>query len=1519
MDDGPDPPTANNPNVDVMDVSPAAPPDPTSPPTNPDDSPPADPLPAPPQVPPPAHPPVDPTPNPAQDLSADPVVEPAVTAPPVAAILADDPGARPPPRSHPNPSPSPNPPQPPATPTISSAAAGVSPAVPEEEKLDTEFTYVLRRYPSIQENKVYSPWHNFGYFRWRLLIFPKGNQNSNHDLSVYLECGGPSHLPSAADRTVQAQYGQHHHASPNGKEAAVASGPAMQWSRPAKFSLHLVHPASSVAKAAMAREFDLVEQDQTLSDLDVSESNVTSNVTMTPAVPGSDGATAGATTVTSVGNVVGTARPDLMKETSHVFRETASDWGFLEFAPFAHLQPMQYADDDMNVVIMVRIHLQENLNEAMFSNTVAWDSRKETGFVGFKNQGATCYMNSLLQTLYMLSAFRKAVYNMPLPELGNENSGSELSYALQKVFYELQFSPTVVKTKKLTESFGWDTTDAFTQHDVQELKLILCDELAEKMKKIAPNQQNTLSTLFQGKLRNYIECVNVDYTSTREEHFSDLSLNVKGCRNIYESFEKYVEVEMMEGDNKYRADGYEELQDARKGVKFLQLPPVLQLHLKRFEYDFTRYAMVKINDRYEFGPELDLSQFVEKSDGDDIYVLHSVLVHIGDVNGGHYHAFIRPEIDVSTEGSKKPPHWLKFDDETVSPAAEEAAIQENFGVGGERDLAGKRGTGMEDDLGNGGINGGQTPPPSVFQARNRNYQSRRFSNAYMLQYLRKSDVPYLLKPQDHSDVPKELADCITKEREEEEQRKRDKMEQHLYMNIAVAVSTDMAEHHGSDLVQWDKVRSLRVKRVLQLGELKLRLQNEGIVQDARRMRLWKCSGRQNDTIRPDSLVALGIDTQPISDTNSRDHMNQTYNVSLYSGRHGYYGHEDVVRMYAEDFCSTYCLRAGHAYADFTEHFDGWSRDHRNGRILPDDNQNSSEMETDPVKPATESRMPLFQLAFGKEVLLFLKYYSPRPVPRLQWLGHFVIDRASTVRDLHPLLKEAFAAYRKMDPSIPPISDGADITVYEEVSATNVAHLSPSKTLEDQRIPFESGSGDILVFQQAVNSSQEENSQLTGVELIDGAHDEMEWNGTQQISSGDGTDLPLGGRPLPTVNDYYEYLTHRIKIEFKDKYAVGGPDEGKSIFFEMLRKDTYVTARRVLAGALGEDVNHDYIRFFTHDYNRDAAAQEPLRLGDAEELQRVLPMHNMVTTGQPDYRILWYERTEYHISEFDKKDEVRVVWRQDGGARATPYSGSGGAVQEVGSTYPSGDPIIRADISVSVPEEDDARAMNGTTGSNGPSTTITGGTASGDGSKTFSVLVPVMSKYADVMNQVRLKLHISSDVSVRMFEVKNSKIFRFISPDESVSPLMTGSHDCGAELRAEPVPEDETEEALGSEYELIRVLHLAKDKQPRSWRGLTFFGVPFVIKVRKEGETVGAIRKRVQNKLGVPQEEFDQWPLAEILQVNVEYLNEVDAMYIPRARVPLEFFSLAIEHKSTAPAKKTPAMSRYADKPLKIRS
>lgn len=159
---------------------------------------------------------------------------------------------------------------------------------------------------------------------------------------------------------------------------------------------------------------------------------------------------------------------------------------------------------------------------------------------------------------------------------------------------------------------------------------------------------------------------------------------MKGCKTIYESFDKYIEVELLVGDNKYDAEGYG-LQDAKKGCRFISLPQVLQVHLKRFEYDPMKDEYVKVNDKFVFPSILDLNKYVPNSlvnytynlfgyqiniQYDFNFFFHRVLVHSGDVNAGHYYAFIRPYSSS---------HWYKFDDERVSIAEEVDVVDNNFG------------------------------------------------------------------------------------------------------------------------------------------------------------------------------------------------------------------------------------------------------------------------------------------------------------------------------------------------------------------------------------------------------------------------------------------------------------------------------------------------------------------------------------------------------------------------------------------------------------------------------------------------------------------------------------------------------------------------------------------------------------------------------------------------------------------------------------------------------------------------
>ncbi len=279
--------------------------------------------------------------------------------------------------------------------------------------------------------------------------------------------------------------------------------------------------------------------------------------------------------------------------------------------------------------------------------------------------------------LFHINKFRRAVYDLPFE---GEDLNTSTTLNLQLLFKNLQTSKREVSTKELTHSFGWNSHEAFMQQDVQEMMRVLLDKLEETMKKVnaaaaaaavctgstsandtttttvttstsTPNvvsTSNLISELFCGKVRSYIRCKNVSYESKREEDFYDIQLDVKGCRTIQDSFRKYVEVETLDGDNQYDAGTQYGKQDAAKGVIFTKFPPVLTIHLKRFDFDFETMGFKKIHDCFEFSTLLDVDAFLADDASEESravpnrYLLHSVLVHSGDVGGGHYYAYIRP-------------------------------------------------------------------------------------------------------------------------------------------------------------------------------------------------------------------------------------------------------------------------------------------------------------------------------------------------------------------------------------------------------------------------------------------------------------------------------------------------------------------------------------------------------------------------------------------------------------------------------------------------------------------------------------------------------------------------------------------------------------------------------------------------------------------------------------------------------------------------------------------------------------
>lgn len=246
-----------------------------------------------------------------------------------------------------------------------------------------------------------------------------------------------------------------------------------------------------------------------------------------------------------------------------------------------------------------------------------YSSPKATiGFVGLVNQAMTCYLNSLLQALFMTPEFRNALYNW---EFDGIDEAKSIPYQLQKLFLNLQTSSKVaVETTDLTRSFGWDSTEAWQQHDIQELCRVMFDALERKFKDT--EQADLINRLYEGKMIDYVKCLDCCTEKSREDTFLDIPLPVRpyGSAVAYGSIEEalraFVQPETLDGNNQYFCEKCNKKCDAHKGLKFKKFPYILTLHLKRFDFDYQTLHRIKLNDKVTFPQTLNLNSFVNTTD-----------------------------------------------------------------------------------------------------------------------------------------------------------------------------------------------------------------------------------------------------------------------------------------------------------------------------------------------------------------------------------------------------------------------------------------------------------------------------------------------------------------------------------------------------------------------------------------------------------------------------------------------------------------------------------------------------------------------------------------------------------------------------------------------------------------------------------------------------------------------------------------------------------------------------------------
>ncbi|KAH3674687.1 hypothetical protein WICMUC_003103 [Wickerhamomyces mucosus] len=552
--------------------------------------------------------------------------------------------------------------------------------------------------------------------------------------------------------------------------------------------------------------------------------------------------------------------------TSHQrFSKFATDWGF---SNFTELKALTHSRRDFGplsendaLYITAFVKVLNDPTGVLWHNFLDYDSKKETGFVGIKNQGATCYLNSLLQSYYFTNSFRNAVYQIPTEQDIPESS---VSLALQRIFYQLQHSDEALDTGELTKAFGWTSSDAFDQHDVQELNRILMDRLESNMK--GTEVENDLNKTFVGKMKTYCKCINVDYESSRIEDFWDVQLNVKNLENLHQSFQDYINVEILDGENKYNAQDYG-LQDAKKGVVFEQFPSVLHLQLKRFEYDFDYNRLIKVNDRHEFPESIDLSPFLDQESAAKngtkidplIYDLHGVLVHAGEISMGHYYALLRP-----TDSD----NWYRFDDDKVWKVTHKQVFEENFGMS---DLP-------------------QIKLNKMTRLQYQNYLLRKQTSAYMLVYIKRDDKAKILQEVTDKDVPLYLSRQLDQELESRAKERKDAAEQHLYKIINLYSKALFEDYEGFDLGpdfrqgsksnQSARPTSIKVLKTQLFKDVYPQILEALNLEKDSNLKIWTMSYRRNQTSRPSSLLK-GVNELSVEDIYKKYFSKKYSDVNLF--------------------------------------------------------------------------------------------------------------------------------------------------------------------------------------------------------------------------------------------------------------------------------------------------------------------------------------------------------------------------------------------------------------------------------------------------------------------------------------------------------------------------------------------------------------------------------------------------------------------------------------------------------------
>lgn len=320
----------------------------------------------------------------------------------------------------------------------------------------------------------------------------------------------------------------------------------------------------------------------------------------------------------------------------------------------------------------VDFHNNQNI---YFDENRYYDSIPYVGLINNKN---TCYVNSIVQTLFFTIPFKNSILINDIYDLEQDNDKNTV-YQIKVLFIKLMISSCSESTKNLLKSLDIDKEFLNHQQDIQEFYNII-------LRKIHENEyDNYLYSYFKGKVETSIKCLKCLNTSCKTTDFIDIQLplnngnehndhkniekkislkdkdsffqeksknsynieytNPSKISDLLHSFEKY---DILKDENSYYCNHCQrKVSESQKNTKIIEYPNILVLHLNRIIYDNSYRIKVK-------NPIL-IEDYILTNR--NVYKLYSVIVHIGNSDSGHYVSFLY-SFDYHL--------WYKFNDEKIS-------------------------------------------------------------------------------------------------------------------------------------------------------------------------------------------------------------------------------------------------------------------------------------------------------------------------------------------------------------------------------------------------------------------------------------------------------------------------------------------------------------------------------------------------------------------------------------------------------------------------------------------------------------------------------------------------------------------------------------------------------------------------------------------------------------------------------------------------------------------------------------